>query len=224
MTDDTQDRPGLEERYSRARTSKDLSVGSSELPSRDADVLAAAAWSQSRAGHALLRLHSEWDSAEKPVRLRRPDVERIAQGLPRLEVDGKMTDDVDMTAAWNMAHRWYVHEFGMLLGKLKTLPEVRLLLIERTEAWGWESPRTMSAEVLRWWLDQTCHVCHGTKWQMVDGTNRHSGKPCTECGGSGHSEVPHGQLGIRLANWMDEGVNIARRKIGRALQAYRKDA
>lgn len=210
MTDT--DKPALDERYSSARNSKNLTVGHSDLPNRDADILAAAAWSQSRIGHALLQLHSEWDSAEKPQKPRKADAERIALSLPRV------ADRLDMAAGWDMANRWHAHEVGMLLGKLKTLPRVRLQLAEVVNKWGWEQPEHKSAEILRWWLDQTCHTCHGTKFQVIEGTNRQSSKPCHACQGSGTSHAPHGQMGKKLANWMDEGVNVARRRIRAALR------
>lgn len=231
MTEDTT-KPTLDERYTSARNSRDLTVASSELPNRDSDVLAAAAWTQSRAGHLLMQLHSEWDAAEKPskptpghLKALVGTYQQLPHGVdPSLQQRDDKGNPMPLTASMAKiyAEAWYRHEVGLLLGKLKTLPGVRKEIADQAAKWGWDDPVTGSAEVLRWWLDQTCHVCCGTKWTVVPGTNRHSGKLCTGCGGSGFSDVPHGQAGKKLANWMDEGVNIARRRIRKALQNYRK--
>lgn len=230
MTEDTT-KPTLDERYTSARNSRDLTVASSELPNRDSDVLAAAAWTQSRVGHLLMQLHSEWDAAEKPAKPTQIQIKALVgtfQQLPAgLDPRHQERDDdgrvkpLSAALARIYADHWYRHEVALLLGKLKTLPGVRREIAEQATKWGWEDPATGSAEVLRWWLDQTCHSCCGTKWTVVQGTNRHSGKLCPGCGGSGFSDVPHGQHGKKLANWMDEGVNIARRRIRKALRNYR---
>lgn len=228
MTEDTT-KPGLDEKYTAARNSRDLTVGPCELPNRDSDVLAAAAWTQSRLGHALMQLHSEWDAAEKPSRPTRAQIQslvgtyqRAPQGIEAETDDNDKPKVLTLVTAKSYADNWYRHEMGLLLGKLKTLPAVREGLATEVATWGWADPRTQSAEVLRWWLDQSCHVCHGTKFQFATGTRRLGDRPCGECHGSGHSRVPHGQQGTKLANWMDEGVNIARRRIRKALQNYRK--
>lgn len=228
MTEDTT-KPTLDERYTSARNSRDLTVASSELPNRDSDVLAAAAWTQSRAGHLLMQLHSEWDAAEKPAKPTPAQIkalvgtyQRAPQGIePELDDDGK-PKALTLSMAKAYADNWYRHEVGLLLGKLKTLPGARKEIADQAAKWGWEDPVTGSAEVLRWWLDQTCHTCGGTKWKLYEGTKMQSTKVCGTCKGSGHSDVPYGQHGKKLANWMDEGVNIARRRIRKALQNYRK--
>lgn len=211
------DRPTFDERYASARNSTNLTVDSSELPNRDADVLMAAAWSQSRIGHALLQLHSEWDAAEKPRKPKKEDAERIALSLPLVEVGNASIPN--MKAAWELAYQWHTHETMILLAKLKTLPQIRINLAEQCRVWGWDDPIAKSSEILRWWLDQTCHTCHGTMWEVVEGTNRQSSRPCRACRGSGTSHIPHGQMGKRLANWMDEGVDIARRRIRKSLRS-----
>lgn len=227
MTEDAT-KPTLDETYTRARNSKDLTVSHSDLPNRDSDVLAAAAWTQSRAGHLLMQLHSEWDAAEKPARPTRIQIQSMVgtsqcapQGIePDLDDNGNPRA-LTLATAKAYADAWHRHEVGLLLGKLKTLPAVRRELAEQAAKWGWAEPLA-SSEVLRWWLDQSCHACHGTKFQFMTGTRRLGDRPCGECRGSGHSRVPHGQQGTKLANWMDEGVNIARRRIRKALQNYRK--
>lgn len=234
MTEDTT-KPTLDEKYTAARNSRDLTVGPSELPNRDSDVLAAAAWTQSRVGHALMQLHSEWDAAEKPAKPTPTQIkslvgtfQQLPHGVaPELQPKDAKGNPAPLTFAVAKAYAdaWYRHEVGLLLGKLKTLPGVREALRLEVASWTrgdtWGDP-SASADVLRWWLDQTCHACGGTKWEIAQGTNRQSSKACRVCHGSGVTHAPHGQHGKKLANWMDEGVNIARRRIRKALQNYRK--
>jgi hypothetical protein len=190
MTDET--KPSIEERYSSATSTSTMKM---ELErSMPIDVLTAAGWSQSRIGAALLRLHSEWDSAEKPRLHKSPHTGR------------------------REAQAWLLHEQKILMGKLKTLPSVRGQVEQHLMQWGYAEPASKSAAVLLWWLDQTCHHCHGTKYEIVPGTNRQSGKLCRTCQGSGLMPVPHGQDGRRLANWLDGCTQLARTQISKHLR------
>lgn len=62
MLADTNDRPGLDERYETATNASRIQL--EEHRTGAADVLVAAGWSPTRIGMALLRLHSEWSSAD----------------------------------------------------------------------------------------------------------------------------------------------------------------
>lgn len=198
---------GVEESYTSAMTSTNLRV---EADVRgDADVLIAAGWNHSRIGGALLRLHTEFDASEK-VRLA-----TAAQFMP----DGKTTKEQRSQAA-RQAHAFNFHETGLLLGKLKALPDVRTQAVLQLVKWGIVDAEDKAVQVIRWWLSQRCPVCLGTKFQMVEGTNRHSAKVCRPCGGTGLREVPHGQEGRRLACWMDQCVERARASIGRRLHSH----
>ena len=261
---------GTEEMYTSAMTSSNLRVEAARPG--DADVIIAAGWNQSRVGGALLRLHTEFDASEK---LRLATAEQFVPS-------GKTTKE-QRTAAAKQAFAFNLHETGLLLGKLKALPDVRAQAVlqgmkwgmgqsqdpisrsERTEArehdaqllrrqreavakaaqdpvalevanaelahWTEEVDARRRAEevedldrcsekavaVIRWWLSQRCPVCSGTKFQTVEGTNRHSAKICRPCGGTGLREVPHQQEGRRLACWFDQCVERARASIGRRL-------
>lgn len=190
-------KPTVDERYTRASNSRNLTV--KEIHSGDADVLIAAGWSKSRIGAALLRLHSEWDSAEKP---------RLSREVAK-----------------DQAREWLLHEQGMLLGKLKSLPNVRHLVIDHcTRKWNWDRAESKAPAVLLWWLDSTCPDCHGTRYEVIQGTNRQSAKACRTCGGTGMRTLPHGQEGKRLANWLDECVEQARKQISSHLRfSQRRD-
>lgn len=194
MTEDTT-KPGIEERYSSATNTSTMKMEVER--SMPVDVLTAAGWSQSRIGSALLRLHSEFDAAEKPRLHKSPHTSR------------------------KDAHAWLLHEQKILMGKLKTLPAVRGQIEEHLKSWGMAEPATQVAAVLLWWLDQTCHACHGTKYEVVAGTNRQSGRLCRCCQGSGLMPVPHGQDGKRLANWLDGCTQLARTQISKSLHGRR---
>ena len=113
---------------------------------------------------------------------------------------------------------WLLHEQKILLGKLKTLPAIREAIGLQVIAWGWEGGEAKAASVILWWLDQTCPECHGTRYETVQGTNRHSAKACRSCGGTGKRTLPHGQEGKRLANLLDDCVSRARVQMKRALR------
>lgn len=264
---------GIEEIYTSAMTSSNLRV-EGDRPS-DADVIIAAGWNQVRIGGALLRLHTEFDASEKL---------RLATAA-QFTAAGKTTKE-QRTAASKEAFAFNLHETGLLLGKLKALPEVRAQSVMQGMKWGMGAPgdpvtRSERAEarqhdvdmlkklkaavdaamddpqqlvsanaelvhwqaeveshrraeeqedidrctekvvaVIRWWLAQRCPACSGTKFQVVEGTNRHSAKICRACGGTGLREVPHQQEGRRLACWFDQCVERARASIGRRLRPH----
>lgn len=178
--------PSAEERYTGATNTSNLKVEARrQLP---ADYLIAAGWSPSRLGAALLRLHSEWDGSEKPRRPTKERIDQIAEGLPRL-VEGKR-QALDIPGARRQAHDWYMHELKILFQKLKTMPEVRLQLAIWVYQCGIEEPEHRAAEILSWWLDHTCPVCHGRGKQLIHGSPIKSHRNCPECKGSGQTPVP----------------------------------
>lgn len=77
------DKPTVEERYSRANNSSDLTV-KADVRS-DADVLIAAGLTPGILGHALMRLHGEWDAAAKPARITETDATLLYGRLKSLQ-------------------------------------------------------------------------------------------------------------------------------------------
>lgn len=200
MTIDSKDMPpDVEERYNNATNTSNLKVDPERrLP---ADMLIAMGWSPSRLGAALMRLHSEWDGAEKPRRPSKERIDLIAYSLPRIkngerkDKDGKMVDNMvlDIKAAKNQAHAWYMHELKILFQKLKTMPAVRQQLLLWAQQRQVSEPDSHVGEVLSWWLDHTCPVCEGRGNELIPGTPMKSHRKCRECHGSGETPIPESE-------------------------------
>lgn len=75
----------VDEKYEVASNTSDLTVGGGMIPpdvrTAQGDVILAAGMNESRLGMALLRLHSEWQSAAKPRRIDAAAVERLAESF-----------------------------------------------------------------------------------------------------------------------------------------------
>ena len=222
---------GVEEAYTAAGNSSDLRV---EADLRgDADLIIAAGWSESRVGMALLRLHSEWDKAEKP---RKPSPDRISLLASTLKRDAfplvinrseaqRRTEKCEQrrtAEARRLAGEWYMHEMAKLVNKLKSLPEVRRALTAYVPKWGIQEAGAKVPAVIAYWLDQTCHQCDGLKFLKMPDAPSLSTKVCRACGGSGIAAVPHGQEGRRVANYMDGCRPKGRGSIRRNLSGMRK--
>ena len=152
-----------------------------------ADILIAAGWAHARLGSALLRLHSEWDGAAHP----------------------KFSKAAGMAV--------YLHDMAMLLGRLKSLPDVREQVAIQADRWNMENPLHVSASVLQWWLARQCQACNGTRFEVISGTGRQSGKVCRVCHGSGESPVPCGEDGRKLAVYIEDCLGRARTQISNRL-------
>jgi hypothetical protein len=206
---------GVEEAYTSAGNSSDLRV-EAEVRT-DADIIIAAGWSESRVGIALLRLHSEWDKAEKP---RKPSVEAIKTLAATMPKNLKEAERLAM--ARRQAQDWYMDEMAKLVNKLKSLPEVRRQLTAYVPKWGIQEAAVKVPAVIAYWLDQTCHHCSGLKFLKIEGAPSLSTKACRPCSGSGIAPVPHGQEGRRVANYMDDCLQKGRDSIRRNLSQHRE--
>ena len=138
---DTNERPDIEERYETASNTSDLTLQlDPDLPGGAADVLIAAAWSETRLGGALLRLHSEWSASEKPAKPTKEMVKALTGTFQKPLPGMKRRDDGKLIVltgpeAVQYAAAWYAHEVAMLLQKLKSLPDVREQLILQAMKW-----------------------------------------------------------------------------------------
>lgn len=207
----------VEEAYTSAGNTSDLRVEADVR--KDADLIIAAGWSDSRVGIALLRLHSEWDKAEKPRKPSAQAIKALAATMPR---ELKEADRSAM--ARRQAQDWYMDEMAKLVNKLTSLPEVRRQLTAYVPKWGIQEAAVKVPGVIAYWLDQTCHHCNGLKFLKIEGAPSLSTKVCRPCNGSGIAAVPHGQEGRRVANYMDECLQKGRDSIRRNLSHRRSES
>lgn len=105
------------------------------------------------------------------------------------------------------------HEFALLLGRLKTLPEVRGELTQQAWRMGIEAPDVIAAAVLLWWLDPVCGTCHGVQREKVSHQT-----VCPTCHGSGRKKLPHGEAGKDLIQFIESTIGDAQGNIKRSLR------
>ena len=151
-------------------------------------------------------MHSEWDGCAKPHRIGQDAVKAFAATLAGTPAEKSLK-------AARITNDWYLHEAGLLFGRLKTLPEVRHQCILVLEKWGVEGARQVGLAVLLHWLHTKCPTCHGQKFTVSPGTPSLSTKMCRTCRGSGDAATPFGEAGRRLEIYLDACVNRARQSI-----------
>lgn len=227
---DTTERPTLEEAYLTASTTSNLKVETARTGA--ADILIAAGWSSARLGGALQRLHSDWDRSPKPKRVDKAAILRIAGELKEADLKEKaaalaasrayLQPPPALGRAQAVAHTWYFAECAAAIGRLHALPAVYRQVVIKLSLWSVEAPEHKAAEIVRWWLNQICPACEGTKLQVVEGTHRHNGKVCRGCSGTGLRTVPHDQVGRKMANYLDSCVADWRSTMGRAMSSQRE--
>lgn len=214
------ERRTTEEAYISATSSSDLRCDTRDGAPRGAtDLLIAAGWSQSRIGAALLRLHTEWDGSERLRPATGADFTQASRQRPADTQKPPQSPAAAKAAAEKMACDHNAQVAKYLMGRLKTLPEVREQLALQMAKWKAQDAEQVASAVLRWWLSPNCHACQGRKFEVIPDTGRLSNKQCKPCRATGKLEVPHGEAGRRLANWMDMCVQLARTSIGKRLHS-----
>ncbi len=214
---DTKDRPNTEERYSNATHATNLVVVAEKGGA--GDVLIAAGMSKSRLGAALMRLASEWDGAEKPKPLSAVAINLLAQERARTGGRQKPSQQ-DHREVSAQAAEWLLHEQKILMGKLKTLRDVREPLRLRAEDGNMGHPLEKAMAALMWWLDSMCHACHGRKWETIADTPVLSDRACPVCRASGERRKPHGFETMALLGYIDDCVYAARDSMTRKLRQF----
>lgn len=210
------DRRTIEESYASATASSDLRCDTREgAPRSDTDLLIAAGWSPSRIGAALLRLHTEWDGAEHLRPATGADFAQAARA--RQPVAQGQTPAAARAQAEKLAADHNHQQAKLLMAHLKTMPVVREQLTLQLLKWKVEDAELVAGALLRWWLAPNCHACHGRKFEVIPETGRLSNKHCKPCGATGKLRIPHGEVGRRLANFMDDCVHRARQSIKKRL-------
>lgn len=224
---------GVEEAYTSATTTSDMRVVVDSDKQGDAETIIAAGMSKSVAGACFMRLHGEWSRSEKPRLPIADAVKKLAESLTFDQLV-KMRADLGLASIGNLrpspvvaqmaaeaqAKVWYVAEVELLLGKLQSFSAAKGYLYAHLGKWnGHPEPmlKQISVEALIWWLDKQCKVCNGTKYEVVQGSNRQSDRPCKVCRGTGQSKIPRADAGRMLANYLDDCVQIARTSIKKRL-------
>jgi hypothetical protein len=200
--------PTAEERYLTAINTSNLRVTAERTGA--ADVIMACAWSPSHLGSALLRLRTEFDSSERPRKITQDAINRFA-----LTLAGKPEEKA--ARAEQIARGWHLHEVGILLQKLKSLPSVRHQITLKAIEWEIDDPEITAVAVLIWWLDKTCPECQGRKWRVVLGTPSLSGKVCGRCRGCGEAFFPYRDGSHRILAHIEHCVRESRASIKKRL-------
>ena len=185
------------------------------------DVLKAMAWSRSRLGSGLMRLHSEYDAIEKPRPLSHEALVALTLTMHSDATDPKQRIKEKQAMAKAEAAKWAYTEKTLFLGKLKTLPAIVEQVTIQCGRWGMPEPRQVATVTVGHWLNQVCTACNGVKFQLIPNTPATSEKQCKSCRGSGLSTVPHGSSGKKVLNYLDDCVSRGQQSIRERLKAYK---
>jgi hypothetical protein len=167
------------------------------------------AWTEAQIGAQLSRLMFEFDVVEKPRQLSHEEKVRLALSM---HSDAKTPKDrikeKEMKAQIE-ANKWMRSEKILFISKLKTLPaaiEAIGVLCEKSRI---QNPRKVAENLIHYWLDQLCKVCHGLTSTVIPNAPALNGRNCFKCGGSGFALLPHGDSGKKILNNMDRLVAMA---------------
>lgn len=69
-------------------------------------------------------------------------------------------------------------------------------------------------QVVKHWLDDVCHACHGRGYETVPGAPVLSEKPCQVCNGEGRLRLPRTD---EPAQWMQERIAKMEREVAGAI-------
>lgn len=199
-----------------------------------ADMVAAAGYaagvdchgpSPTRLGMALLRLHSEWTACARPKRVGREVVESLADAIRLSDIRAKESARLRGVAfaepgspfgrANAEVQGWYTNELRLLALRLKSRAEVIGQLI----AWG--ALKGIDPEVvttaLAFWMDDTCHHCHGHGLTFTD---FQAAKRCKPCEGTGKT-LERTQAVDRVLRHIDYALGMARGQLRERLKNSR---
>lgn len=198
-------RPGIDETYEVAGNTSNLRVKADRRG--DADVLIASGWSLSGIGMALLRLHSEWTSAQ-PRMFTAAHVIEHAATLPRNKHGGLNL---------RRAREELVDAYLAAVRELSARLPGRHAIEQQIAAWAIEKGinRTVVRQTLTHWLAPTCPVCLGR------GKRKHQDAPvlageCESCHGSGERQRPMGSE--LIYGYIDHALKTGRQSLKRRLR------
>ena len=105
--------------------------------------------------------------------------------------------------------------------KLRSLAAVNEQVTLQATAWGMADAEVKAGAAVLWWLDRACRRCTGRRFELIPGTPALSNRLCKACGGIGEAQIPNGQEGRRLANYLDQCVHRAKQSMKGRLQQMR---
>lgn len=127
----------------------------------------------------------------------------IAADASNLRVQSERTGDADVL----IAAGWSASRIGGALMRLHTKPTrdnlalVHVHVAMEADRRRIERPDAVASAAIAWWLNRVCPVCHGRKWDTIQGTPALSSIECPACHGTGEKRMP---LDARdLVIWMD---------------------
>jgi hypothetical protein len=121
-------------------------------------------------------------------------------------------------AARHQANEWHLHELGLLLQRLKSLPEVRDMLGSWGSCQGMESSNVTAAAVIAWWLHHVCPSCHGGRYELLPGTDTRSSRICKTCKGTGSTKVPFAADGAAMVAEIEVALHGATCSMGASMR------
>lgn len=209
------DRRTIEESYTSATASSNLRCEAEKRT--DVDVLIAAGCTPGILGAALMRLHSEWDGAERLRPAVAADFVSAARQRPADSRNPAQTTAAWLAAAHKMAQDHNAQQAKLLMGNLKTLPRVMAVLAEWATMRALPEPQALAQAVVVFWLDSNCHACHGRGHEVIPGTPS-LGRKCKACNGSGKRKEPKGEAGRQMLSLMEDCVTRARTHMKKRLR------
>jgi len=205
----------VEESYTSATASSNLRCEAEKRT--DVDVLIVAGCTPGILGAALMRLHSEWDGAERSRIATAADFVSTARQRPADSRKPPQTTVELLEAAHKLAQSHNAQQAKLLMGNLKTLPRVVGILSEWATMRALADPRGLAHAVVTFWLDSNCQACHGRGHEVIPGTPS-LGKRCKTCGGTGKRKDPRGEAGRLMLSLMDDCVTRARTHMKKRLR------
>lgn len=209
-----EERRTMEESYTSATQSSNLRCEADRRT--DVDVLIAAGLAPGVLGAALMRLHGEWDGAERKRLASAADFLGAARNRPADTRKPPQTSAQVLAVAHEMAQKHNAQQAKLFMGTLKTLPHVVDALAKWAAIRALPEPQALAHAVVAFWLDGTCHVCHGRGKEVIPGTPA-LGKPCKACRGTGRRKEPEGEAGRLMLTLVDDCVVRARNSMRKRL-------
>jgi hypothetical protein len=205
MLADTNDRPGLDERYIGATNSSDLRLNPDATC--DATHLIAAGLIGNRMGAALIHLRAEWDAADKPRKATEAEILARAEELPKRKgkVDVKRAR-TEMLVGYSVAMRHRAHSMRGWLPALS-------IMAEWAQIRGWDVD--LLSPALYHWLNPVCPVCDGLGARKMEDAPV-LGKKCHHCEGSGVWPKPLGSHKVK--EWLARCAGKAKGQRGGVLR------